>query len=377
MKKIYGVLVCIVMMLLVCSVSYGYEREMDDLASYISSNMDKIGRKRVAIIDFNDQYGKPMELGRYISDELSLFLKRRAKGFEVLERTQLKTILSQNKITIGDPYDPAAVKRLGQIARLGAIVTGSIRVFQDTISVEVNLVNTYMANVIGSTKADIVKTQRIRELLEKKGELVGYWRFNDPNNLGFDSSGHGNHGSVMYSKVRFVLEGITGGAAYFFERTLDVPAGIVVRNSDSLNIKTGEVTIAAWVKADDDNIDNGNAVVSKCCEPYALFTWLDSPTNGISAIFSSGAVYSGYTIPNNVWNHIAVAYDGNIARFYHNGSLVASKPFARGLTTDNGGLYIGASPNGAPENFSGIIDDVRIYNKALSGEEVYNIYNSR
>lgn len=377
MKKIYGVLACIVLVFFICTNSYGYEREMDDLASYISSNMDKIGRKRVAIIDFNDQYGKPMELGKYISDELSLFLRRKAKGFEVLERAQLKTILSQNKITIGDPYDPAVVKRLGQIARVGAIVTGSIRVFHDTIRVEINLVNTYMANVLGSTKADIVKTQRIRELLEKKGELVGYWRFNDPNNLGFDSSGYGNHGSVMHSKVRFVSEGMTGGSAYFFEGRLDVPAGIMVKNSDSLNIRTGEVTIAAWVKTDGNNIDNGDAVVSKCCEPYALFAWLDSPANGISAVFSSAPVYSGYVIPNNVWNHIAVAYDGNMARFYHNGSLVVSKPFPRGLTTDNGGLYIGASPFGAPEDFSGMIDDVRIYNKALSDGEIYSIYTSR
>ncbi|HOV89610.1 MAG TPA: CsgG/HfaB family protein [Syntrophorhabdaceae bacterium] len=377
MKKFYGVLVCFALVFIMCTNSYGYEKEMNDLASYIASNMDKIGRKRVAIVDFNDQYGKPMELGKYISDELSLFLRRQAKGFEVLERAQLKTILSQNRITIGDPYDPAVVKKLGQIARVGAIVTGSIRVFHDTIRVEINIINTYLANVIGSTKADIIKTQRIREFLEKKGELVGHWRFNDPNNLGFDSSGYGNHGSVMYSKVRFVSDGMTGGAAYFFEGRQDAPAGIIVRNSDSLNIKTGEFTIAVWVKPDGNNIDNGDAVVSKCCEPYALFTWLDSPVNGITAVISSGAVYSGYVIPNNVWSHIAVTYDGNVVRFYHNGSLVVNKPFARGLTTDNGGLYIGASPHGAPEDFSGMIDEVRIYNKALSDAEINNIYNAR
>lgn len=378
MRKFYaGFIFSIFLLMLTGSFACGYEKEMDDLASYIAGNMDKIGRKRVAVMDFNDQYGKPMELGKYISDELSLFLRRKAKGFEVLERTQLKSILSQNKIVMSDPYDLAVVKRLGQIARVGAIVTGSIMVFQDSIRVEINLVNTYMANVIGSTKTDIAKTQRIRELLGKKGELVGHWRFNDPNNLGFDSSGFRNHGSVMYSKVRFVSEGMSGGAAYFFEGRADVPAGIIVKNSESLNIRTGEVTIAAWVKLDGNNTDNGDAVVSKCCEPYALFAWLDSPANGISAVFSSGAVYSGYSIPTNVWNHIAVAYDGNIARFYHNGSLVVSKPFARGLATDNGGLYIGASPHGAPEDFSGMIDDVRIYNKALSDAEISGIYSSR
>jgi|GEM_PF-1167177 len=367
----------ILIFFLVCPFVYSYEKEMDDLASYIASNMDKIGRKRVVVADFNDEHGKPMELGRYISDELSLFLRRKAKGFDVLERNQLKSILFQNKLTIGDPYDLQVVKRLGQIARVGAIVTGSIRVFQDSIRVEINLVNTYMANVIGTTKADIVKTQRIRELLGKKGELVGYWRFDDPNNLGFDSSGYGNHGSVMYSKIRFVNEGIMGGAAYFFEGRSDVPAGIVVRNSDSLNIRTGEITIAAWVKPDGNNIDNGNAVISKCCEPYGLFTWLASPANGLSAVFSSAAVYSGYVIPNNVWSHIAVAYDGNTARFYCNGSLVATRSFPRGLAMDNGDLYIGASPSGAPEDFSGIMDDVRIYNKALSDGEVYNVFISR
>ncbi|MCX7966124.1 MAG: LamG domain-containing protein [Syntrophorhabdaceae bacterium] len=350
---------------------------MEDLATYIAVNMEKIGRKRVAIIDFNDQNGKPFELGKYISDELTQFLKRKAKGFEVLERAQLKTIITQNKITISEPYDPSSVKNLGQIARLGAVVTGSIRPFHDSINVEINVINTYLGNVIGSKRIDISKTQRIRELLEKKAELVGFWRFNDPNNLGFDASGYGNHGAVMYSKVQYTPEGISGGSAYFFEGSRDVTAGIIVKNSESLNIKTGEITITAWVKLDGNNIDNGNAVISKCCEPYALFAWLGSPANGISAVISSEVVFSGYSITNGIWHHIAVTYDGSTVRFYHNGSSVATKPFQKGLSIDSGELYIGASPHGASEDFSGMIDEVRVYNKALSDSEIYNIYTMR
>lgn len=378
MKKIFSVLACFVLLLFVFTPLFAYEKEMEDLASYIANNMDKIGRKRVAVMDFNDNYGKPMELGKYLSDELTQFLKRKAKGFEILERAQLKTIINQSKIIINDPIDPDVVKRLGQVGRVGAIVTGSVRPFQDSVRVEINLINTYSGNVIGSTKADILKTQRMRELLkEKRGDLVGFWRFNDPNNLGFDSSGYGNHGTPMYAKVQFIVEGISGGSAYFFEGKTDIPAGIIVKNSDSLDIKTQEITLAAWVKLDGNNIDNGNAIVSKCCEPYALFAWLGSPANGISTVLSSEAVYSNYVIPYNVWNHIAVTYNGSIVKFYHNGRLVVSKPFKKGLSSDTGDLYIGGSPFGIPEDFSGLIDDVRIYNRALSDREIYNIFTMR
>ena len=70
------------------SESFAYQKEIGTLTSAIARNMDKVGRKRVAVTDFTDSKGNITDLGRYLADEISSSLKGEAKGFEVLERAQ-------------------------------------------------------------------------------------------------------------------------------------------------------------------------------------------------------------------------------------------------------------------------------------------------
>ena len=71
----------------------------------------------------------------------------------------------------------------------------------------------------------------------------------------------------------------------------------------------------------------------------------------------------------NAWTHLATTYDGATQRFYVNGTQVASRAQTGALATATGPLRIGG--NGVwGEYFRGLIDDVRIYNRALGAAEV-------
>ena len=92
---------------------------------------------------------------------------------------------------------------------------------------------------------------------------------------------------------------------------------------------------------------------------------------------SGGATFNGAvnwvtgTTPNpvNVWTHVALTYDGATLRLYVNGVQVASQAQAGSIQTPSTPLRIGGNvPYG--EYFQGLIDEVRVYNRALSAAEI-------
>jgi hypothetical protein len=77
----------------------------------------------------------------------------------------------------------------------------------------------------------------------------------------------------------------------------------------------------------------------------------------------------------NAWSHLASTYDGSTLRLYVNGVLVSSTAAAGSLAASSGVLRIGG--NGVwPEWFAGLIDEVRVYNRALTAGEIQTDTNT-
>jgi hypothetical protein len=74
-------------------------------------------------------------------------------------------------------------------------------------------------------------------------------------------------------------------------------------------------------------------------------------------------------LPVNTWSHLAATYDGSLLRLYVNGAQVAQQPVTGPIRTDGGALRIGG--NGLLNQvFSGQIDEVRIYSRALTAAQI-------
>ena len=74
-------------------------------------------------------------------------------------------------------------------------------------------------------------------------------------------------------------------------------------------------------------------------------------------------------MPVNTWSHLACTFDGSTMRMYLNGVEIASKPQSGNATVSTGALHIGGN-SAWGEFFNGGIDEVRIYNRALSRTEI-------
>jgi len=146
---------------------FAFEKEIKTMTSVLSENILKAGRKTIAVVDFNDLQGNVTELGRFFAEEFSVALASAGKDFEVVDRTNLKTILIEHKLSTTGIIDPQTARKLGQIAGVDALITGTITPFGDTVRVTVKILDTNTARVIGATSGDIAKTKAIDELLSK------------------------------------------------------------------------------------------------------------------------------------------------------------------------------------------------------------------
>ena len=169
-RKFRLILICsltIVLALLSSQYLFAYENEIRILSASMADNIAKAGKKRIAVVDFTDLQGNITELGRFIAEEISADFAMTAKGFEVIDRNHLKTILTEHKLSMSGLVDPNTVKKLGQIAGVDAIITGSVTPFGDSIRISCKVIATDTARMITAAKGDIAKTKAIEELLSR------------------------------------------------------------------------------------------------------------------------------------------------------------------------------------------------------------------
>jgi TolB-like protein len=144
---------------------FAYEKEIKSLSSSMAESLVKASKKTIAVADFTDLQGNVTELGRFLGEEFSVALAGAGKSFEVVDRTHLKTLLKEHKLGETGIIDPSTAKKLGQIAGVDTLITGTITPFGDSIRLSVKLLDAATAKVIWATTGDIAKTKAIEELL--------------------------------------------------------------------------------------------------------------------------------------------------------------------------------------------------------------------
>ena len=147
--------------------SIAYENEIKDLSSVMTVNIANAGKKTVAVVDFTDLQGNVTELGRFLAEEFSVALAGSGKGFEVVDRTHLKSIITEHKLSATGLIDPQTARKLGKIAGVEALITGTITPFGDSIRLSVKVLDTETAKMISASSGNIAKTKAIEELLAR------------------------------------------------------------------------------------------------------------------------------------------------------------------------------------------------------------------
>jgi hypothetical protein len=180
-----------------------------------------------------------------------------------------------------------------------------------------------------------------------------------------DSSGGGNLGT---------LSGATRSTAGRFGRALSfdgVNDWITVPDTNALDLTTG-LTMSAWVNPVTLSGSWRTVLIKE--QPggliYALYAG-EGVARPSAHLFTTSEQSSAApnTIPVNAWTHLAATWDATTLRLYVNGTQVATRALGGTLRTSTGVLRIGGTGVWS-EWFRGLIDEVRLYSRALTPAEI-------
>jgi TolB-like protein len=171
-KYLIGTSLAFLLALFSFGLSSAYEKEIRALSSALAESISTSGKKSIAVVDFTDLQGNVTELGRFLAEEFSASLSESGRGFEVVDRTHLKSLLKEHQLAQTGLIDPRTARKLGEIAGVQGLITGTLTPFGDSIRLSVKVLDTATAKVIGSSRGDIAKTKAIEELLARGVESV-------------------------------------------------------------------------------------------------------------------------------------------------------------------------------------------------------------
>jgi hypothetical protein len=187
-----------------------------------------------------------------------------------------------------------------------------------------------------------------------------------------DSSGQANHGTI--AGATWATGGRYGGALSFD----GVDDWVTVPDAASLDLRTG-ATLAAWVRPSSISATWRTVVVKESTGGlvYSLFsnTHLNKPSGHVIAGGAYREAVGPAQLPLNTWTHLALTYDGANVRLYVNGNQVASATATGNMATSALPLRIGGNAVWS-EWFKGLIDELRVYNRALSPAELQSAMNT-
>ncbi len=199
--------------------------------------------------------------------------------------------------------------------------------------------------------------------------LQALWTFDEGSGtIAYDSSGNSNTGTVAGSSWTWT-GGMFGSAMYFGGGDQ-----VAVSNSASLNPVQG-ITVSAWVNA--DNWFNTPRILEKgkTNNQYALFANYSSNQLAFAVYGVTNGTVTTPLPSEGTWHQISGTYDGSLISLYIDGQVVTQRTASGQMPITTDPLAIGFRPGGSIlHNFSGIIDDVRIYGSALSSNQIAQLY---
>ncbi len=207
-----------------------------------------------------------------------------------------------------------------------------------------------------------------------------YWKLNENPAVGgtqaIDSSGNGNHGSLFLNAAA-TNRSVFGKLDLAFDF---IGAGNIVRAASPVNVAANNQpqTISAWFKFDDFNQVGASSVVNlQNRNPGSSISLGFNGTAAQELVVSkwggTALVRSGYmTIAANTWHHYVYTFDGSIHRIYFNGVEVGTgTQIPDSAVPDQIDL---AFRDGNSDYLKGVIDEVSLWRRTLSANEIKTIY---
>ena len=209
----------------------------------------------------------------------------------------------------------------------------------------------------------IVLSEHFFEDAPLPDELIAYLRLDEQEGDTASDSAGDNTGLLFGGPVWLPAEGKKGGSLQLdgTDDYISIP--------NVLNPASGAFTVCAWINGG----QTGQVIISQTDGIGYGSTWLGiDPTDGkLMTDLCFLELVSEKVITDGQWHHVVLVWNGYRRSLYVDGQEVISDPHDFNALSATGGIYIGANKNlDTGTFFSGLIDDVRIYDVGLTANEI-------
>jgi len=213
----------------------------------------------------------------------------------------------------------------------------------------------------GGYSLTIIETVETTSSMPADG-LVAHWRFDDGSG-GTALDSIGTNDGTLHGDASWMV-GRIGGAL-----SLD-GSGDYVSAASVETLEGDTVTVAAWVRVT-GLTGTWNPVLIQhdlTSDGYYFYVYGDRPTFSVRTLGTNAAATGSETVAWDEWHHLTGTNDGSTVRLYVNGRIKGSAP-STGMYGADYDLYVGYDYS-SEAYFSGLVDDVRIYERALAEYEI-------
>ena len=202
--------------------------------------------------------------------------------------------------------------------------------------------------------------------------LIGWWPLHeDSGDKAYDLSGNENHGSLNGGVTQGVA-GKGGLTAYSFDGSDDYV------NHDKSPVSGGqsEITVSLWFRLSQGGSEQYMYESTGGPNDWSYASRLGAGDN-LQTFIETDTTYSlntNFTVSEDRWYHLVVKLQSEVLRIYVDGEQIDSLSDITGTLEDTTGFHIGSSRT-PDRNWNGSICNVRIYDRALSVEEIQTLYD--
>ncbi|MCP4256497.1 MAG: LamG domain-containing protein, partial [Planctomycetes bacterium] len=202
-------------------------------------------------------------------------------------------------------------------------------------------------------------------------DLVGYWKFDETSGTtAQDATGNGNDGTLNGDPQW--TAGMLGGALEF-----DGDGDYVDIGDDPIFNFTDQITVACWIKVSQFTV-GWQAIFTMGDDSWRLQRQTTTDTlcwacTGVTGTPGDWWLHGDVNVNDGQWHHTVGVYDGSKYYLYVDGELDASKDTSGTMSTSSYPVMIGANAQQTGREFEGLIDDVRVYKRALMATEILGV----
>ncbi|HPT66162.1 MAG TPA: DUF2341 domain-containing protein, partial [Candidatus Woesebacteria bacterium] len=212
-------------------------------------------------------------------------------------------------------------------------------------------------------------------------KLIAYYKFDE------------GSGNKFYDSITNYVAGASSSTAPTWQNSnqcyknkclsFNDNSGISLGNGSNLDFSTGDFTISVWINQTSSAnnkkiIFKGNPFCDTCIGGYTLFTHAGVPHFDVNLTTASGDTFSTYnsslTINDGKWHFVAGQRSGDKIKLFVDGKFISNTSLSTGATIVDNSSFFYISGN-SPYSYDGLIDEVKIYNSALTDDEVKQDYN--